>query len=242
MTIKQIKSILPSPLIITLQDIQNSRIAIDTSIFLYKFKYVKPIEQEFIGCFKILINQFIKNEIRFIFVFDGKPPELKQQILDGRQKRKTDDENAVRITKQDVDALKLYFDENEIEYHLADGEAEKTCCQLEMDGFVDYVLSNDFDTFLFGAKKLIRSNKGMYELYTWESISEALKLTRKEFQLMAIAIGFDYLPQGIRGFGPKKSLEYIQKFKCLPKHDISQELLNSIYKEFEMEVGGEPEL
>lgn len=234
MTIKQINTILPSPLVITLDEISEKTLAIDTSIFLYKYKYKKPDNQEFITGFKMLLKQFKKNNIKPIFVFDGKPPDLKMRVLQARQKRKDEDSTAIRITKEDIDALKEYFDKEKVEYILAPGEAEKECCRLEKNNLADYVLSNDFDTFLFGVEKLIRCNKNVYELFTWETISTALELTREEFQMMAIAIGFDYLPSGIPGYGPKKSLEYIKKHKCLPKHTISQELLDEIYLEFQV--------
>lgn len=233
MTIKQINSILPKPMIIKLNEIKDTTLAIDTSIYLYKYKYSKPENLEFISGFEMLVKQFKKNNITPKFVFDGKPPDLKLKVLEARKLHKETNESAIKITKEDISALKDYFESENVEYILAPGEAEKECCRLEKNGEADYILSNDFDTFLFGANKLIRNNKNVYELVTWESIEKELGVSRKDFQLMAIAIGFDYLPSGIPGFGPKKSLKYIKEFHELPEHTISQELLDSIFLELE---------
>ena len=64
---------------------ENKVIAIDTSIYLYRFIYKngEPIE--------LLVKQimrFLKNKVTPLYIFDGKPPKEKSDVLDERSERK----------------------------------------------------------------------------------------------------------------------------------------------------------
>ena len=70
---------------INYNDLRNKTIAIDTSIYLYKFKY---------GNNNFLLN-FIKQIFKFkefdiipIYIFDGKPPLEKRDVIDNRKELK----------------------------------------------------------------------------------------------------------------------------------------------------------
>ena len=89
MGIKNLKSLLkkfsPNSLkYIKLDKFKYSIVAIDTSIYLYKYKY----SNNFIDCFIRQVLRLLKNKIVPLYIFDGKPPIEKKNILDTRYKRK----------------------------------------------------------------------------------------------------------------------------------------------------------
>lgn len=66
---------------IHLKELEGKTIVIDTSIYLYKFS----AQNRLIENFYLLISLFLYNNITPLFVFDGKPPPEKKELL---QKRK----------------------------------------------------------------------------------------------------------------------------------------------------------
>lgn len=68
-----------------LNSYKNKVIVIDTSIYLYKYIYNN---QNYLISFTKQILRLLKNGIKPIYVFDGKPPIEKKNILKDRMKRK----------------------------------------------------------------------------------------------------------------------------------------------------------
>lgn len=211
MGIKGIKSILPDPKIIEPQEYASKKIAVDTSIYLYKYVYGYGPEK-FIDGFKQLVNNW-KNSV-LIFIFDGPPPELKKKVI---EKRKENTEK-ISITKEMIQDLKDFFVSKDIEFIVAEGEAEKTAAIKNKNNEVDAVMTNDLDAFLFGGLKVIRNLKGTeYAEYNISIILEELGISFQQFLEVCIACGTDYHPEGIKRFGPKKSLKYIKENETLEK-------------------------
>lgn len=69
---------------IPLSNLKNKRIAIDVSIFLYQFRG----EDALLEMMTKMINLFRDNYIVPIFVFDGEPPEAKNEALSERDETK----------------------------------------------------------------------------------------------------------------------------------------------------------
>jgi flap endonuclease-1 len=67
------------------EDLKNSKIAIDTSIYLYKFKYGG---NNFLLNFIKQIHKFREFNITPIYVFDGKPPLEKKEVINSRKEIK----------------------------------------------------------------------------------------------------------------------------------------------------------
>ena len=63
---------------------KNKKIAIDTSIFLYKFMYSGKFLESFIN----QVYHLRRFDIIPIYVFDGAPPKEKQDVLDSRKEHK----------------------------------------------------------------------------------------------------------------------------------------------------------
>ncbi|KAF0991009.1 hypothetical protein HZS_4732 [Henneguya salminicola] len=106
---------------------------------------------------------------------------------------------------------------------VAPGEAEAQCAALQNLGLCDLISSEDSDSFLFGAEKLIRglfslsSNKSLclhsahVELYDMKNVSLILGLNRELLICMAMISGCDY-DDGLNGMGIKTAYKLITEF------------------------------
>jgi len=164
--------------------LKNKKVAIDTSIYLYKYLYGggnykdKFIQQ---------IYRFRLNKITPIYIFDGKPTQEKKQEIKHRSQKKMHtrqlindlklkceeqvdlevksklekeikDREAkfINVTKQHVIDLKYMLDIMNVKYIQANCEADIICSQLYKNGRVDMVLSDDMDLLVSGTGLLLR--------------------------------------------------------------------------------------
>lgn len=115
--------------------------------------------------------------IKPVFIFDGKPPEMKRDTLDKRKESKQDaarkyeiakDEGNIedmkkyaqgtsRITPQILEESKKLLDLMGIPYVQAESEAEAQAAFMVIRGDADLVGSQDYDSFLFGAENVVRN-------------------------------------------------------------------------------------
>jgi 5'-3' exonuclease len=190
---------------------RNKTIAIDTSIYIYKYKY-KSTPSQFLKRFEYQINQFHKNNIRPIYIFDGPAPIEKMKTKEKRkQAQEKGGENTIIVTKEDIKSLKDLLDQNEVGWQIAPSEGEKYCSYLNKTGKVDIAMSNDLDSLLFGCKVLLTQTTDGYIEYQLSHILENLKLDLPQLIELGISCGCDYEPVGISGFGPSKTLKKMKK-------------------------------
>ena len=159
---------------------------VDTSIFLYKFKYSNKLIDSFFQQY----YHFKKEGVDLIYVFDGKPPEEKEYVLNSRKNTKekqvnkieeikkkleeTDDNNFeekkklkkqlaemekryINITQEDIDNVKSLFDKIGAKYIHHQSEADPICCDMFKKGIVQGCISNDMDFLPTGAGILVRN-------------------------------------------------------------------------------------
>ena len=190
-------------------------------------------------------SKMINDGINPIFVFDGKPHSLKKGILEERRLRKdiaqrewekalkerdlekarTKAQQTSKLTKEMVNETKKLLDLMGIAYIEAPGEGEAQASYMCMVGDVDYVLSQDYDSLLFGCPRLVRNisitgrrklpgrKKWIHidpELINLKSNLKKLGVTREQLVDIAILIGTDF-NEGIKGIGPKKAYKLIKK-------------------------------
>ncbi|OJT12336.1 Flap endonuclease GEN -like protein [Trametes pubescens] len=121
------------------------RIGIDASIWFYHAAYGKEGENPelrtlFFRCARLMEMPFLP-----VFVFDGpKRPDMK------RGKRITGKNHWL------VQGMQEIITAFGFEWRMAPGEAEAELAYLNRIGVIDAILSDDVDTFLFGAKMVIR--------------------------------------------------------------------------------------
>ncbi len=114
----------------------------------------------------------------------------------------------------------------------APSEGEAQAAYLTRKGAADYCGSQDYDSLLFGATALVRNvtlsgrrkipRKNVYvevtpEIMKLNDVLKELELTRKQLIDVAILVGTDFNPDGVKGVGPKTALKLIKKHGSIEK-------------------------
>lgn len=206
------------------EKLKNKVIAIDISILLYQVvistrskcgvDHLSPtgeMSTHILGLFnKTLI--LLKKKIIPVYVFDGKPPELKKKTLNLRkdirkkalEKLKTtkDDKERIKYLKRSVSINKKHLDECRelldnlgIPYINAPQEADSQCAYLAYCGLVDGVLTEDMDIFTFGSPiiyKNLYSSKKSPKIIDLKEILYHTDLKFEEFIEWCCLLGSDY--------------------------------------------------
>ncbi|XP_074645662.1 flap endonuclease 1-like isoform X2 [Tubulanus polymorphus] len=222
------------------------KVAIDASMSIYQF--LIAVRQEgnvlmneegettshLMGLFYRTIR-IVDNGIKPVYVFDGKPPDMKsgeerrdeaQKALEAAQES-GDQENIdkfsrrlVKVTRQHNDECKQLLKLMGIPYVNAPCEAEAQCAALQKAGKVYAVGTEDMDALTFGTNVLLRRltfsearKMPIQEIYLDRILKEA-ELSSEEFIDLCILLGCDYC-ESIRGIGPKRAIELIRKYKSI---------------------------
>jgi len=157
-------------------------VVVDTSIYMYKF----IAQNALIENMYLLISIFIKNKISPIFVFDGKSPPEKRDLINQRRILKKDAEKKytdlqsllstaspsskqdieiemeslkkkfIRIKETDVSSVKSLMRAYGASYCDAEGEADKLCVYMVKTGKAWACLSDDMDMFVYGCPRVLR--------------------------------------------------------------------------------------
>jgi len=175
----------PSIRLCRLAELSGKKIAIDISIYMYRFSS----DDSLIENIYLMLSVFRYYNIIPIFIFDGKPPPEKRELL---QKRKEDKQEAeeeynklkttlelnndmddadkqeliynmdmlkkkfVSISKNDIDTVKNLIRYYGATYYDAPGEADELCAMLTIKEKVWACLSEDMDMFVYGCTRVIR--------------------------------------------------------------------------------------
>jgi flap endonuclease-1 len=190
--------------------------------------------------------------IRLAFVFDGKPPELKEAEIHRRRHIKEEAivryEQAIKEGKieeartyaqatsqlKDImvgDAKKL-LDALGVAWIQAPSEGEAQASFIAARGDVWAVASQDHDSLLFGAPRMVKNlaitgrrklpRRDAYvevepKIIELTKVLEEFSLTRAQLVDVAILIGTDFNPDGVKGIGPKTALKLIREYGNLEK-------------------------
>jgi len=203
------------------------------------------------GLFYRTIN-LLEHGIKPVYVFDGKPPEIKAAEIARRKKVK---EEAIKkyeeaLAKGDLEAAKRYaqmaskLTEDMVEdakkllstmgipWVQAPAEGEAQAAFMAAKGDVWAAGSQDYDSLLFGAPRLVRNltitgrrklpRKEVYieikpEIILLSDVLSKLKITREQLIDIGILLGTDYNPEGVKGIGPKTALKLIRTYGSLEK-------------------------
>ena len=166
-------------------ELSGKTIAIDISIYLYKF----ALDNTLIENFYLMISIFKHYNIIPIFIFDGIPPPDKYELLKKRKEDKNEaqekynnlknilainknmDESDkqeliynmdmlkkqfISISKNDIDNIKNLIRVCGATYYDAIGEADELCALLTIKNKVWACLSEDMDMFVYGCPRVIR--------------------------------------------------------------------------------------
>ena len=89
------------------------------------------------------------------------------------------------------------------------GEAEETCAMLQKRNIVDYILTEDTDSLVFGGSNIIFSTRSGYELVKLPDVLSGLGLSMDSFIDLCILCGCDYTGT-IPKIGPVTAYKVIQ--------------------------------
>jgi flap endonuclease-1 len=200
------------------------------------------------GLFYRTISLVEKN-IQPIYVFDGKPPKFKTETIEGRredrenayqewltaieqgdvEKARKYGQSAHRLTREMVEESKKLLEAMGMPIVQAPSEGEAQASAMVGKHDIYAVASQDFDSILFGAPRVVRnlslsetrripkSNQKIKvepELIISEETFEKLNITREQLIDIAILIGTDF-NKGIKGVGAKTALKLILEYKDL---------------------------
>ena len=206
---------------------------------------------------------FLSLGIKPVYVFDGKAPSLKAAEIQRRKQIKKDAtikyekaiaegnlEDARKFAQQTTSMRDGMVKESKkllecfgIPYIDAQSEGEATAAHLTNTGQAYASASQDYDSILCGAKRLVRNftnsgrrkipNSNTYidvvpEVIQTQKVLDALGLTREELIDVGILIGTDFNPNGFERIGPKTAIKMIRKHSRLEDIPQIQEQLQRI--------------
>jgi len=242
---------------ITFEELSGKTIAVDSHNMLYQFLSTirsregalltdsqGRVTSHLIGLFSRTTALLQKN-IKPIFVFDGKAPELKRVEI---QRRKEAKEQAAKQYERareakDVEMMKKYAARTSVLTRdmaaqaqrlltllglpvvQAPSEGEAQAALIAKQGDAWAVSSQDYDSLLCGAPRLIqnlsiagrRKKLAMGyvtvkpEIIDLSECLESLGIDLDQMIAVAILIGTDYNPKGVRGIGPKNAIKMVKK-------------------------------
>lgn len=143
----------------------------------------------------------------------------------------------MKLTAEMIAESKVLLEAMGIAVVQAPGEGEMQAAELVRIGEAYAVASQDYDALVVGGTRLIQNltlarkrklNNGDFvfiapELIEYERVLNTLDVTGDQLICLAILVGTDFNPGGVKGIGPKKALTLVKQFK----HPVS------IFKEVE---------
>ena len=172
--------------LISIKDLSGKKIAIDISIYMYKY----ASEDNLIENMYLMLAIFRYYNITPIFIFDGKPPIEKKELLIKRSEEKKEAEKEfntllnilnstssnidndekqeiinnmdllkkkfIRISKNDIQNVKQLIRAYGATYYDAPCEADELCAMLTIKEKVWACLSEDMDMFVYGCPRVLR--------------------------------------------------------------------------------------
>ncbi len=190
--------------------------------------------------------------IRLVYVFDGIPPTLKEVEI--KRRRAVKEEAIVKyeaavssgrveearkfaqatasLKDQMVDDSVKLLEYLGVPYVHAPSEGEAQAAYMAARGDVWGAVSQDFDSLLFGAIRLVRNlaitgkrKLPLREAYVQvdpetvklQDVLERLRLDREQLVDLGILIGTDFNPDGFKGIGPKTALKMMQEHGSIEK-------------------------
>ncbi len=226
------------------------------------------------GLFYRTIN-LAEEGVKPVFVFDGTPPEMKRKEIEERIRRReeaaTKYRHAIetgrleearkyaqatgRLTNEMVEESKSLLKAMgmPVVQAPADGEAQAAC--MAAWGSVWGAGSQDYDSLLFGAPRLVRNlaitgrrklpGRDEYveikpEVIELDRLLKSLGMSREQLIVVGILLGTDFNPGGVRGYGPKTAVKFVKSIgdplkvlKAIPRAegDVDPEEIFKYFKD-----------
>lgn len=220
--------------------LENKKIVIDVSIYIYKFLESGRLADNF----HKLLRLCVYHKVTPIFVFDGKPPVEKTQTLQKRRVEKlaailtlqqqqpspsslqplmetTPQQlhklqlTATMVTKEHISMVKQIISEYRFSYIDAPHEADELCATLVKNGKAWCCLSDDMDMVVYGCPRIMRClnmNTRSFMFYDMDIILKTLNITQENLRYICILSGTDYILSSKCTFNSEKEqLEHFNR-------------------------------
>lgn len=205
------------------------------------------ITSHLMGLFTRTTN-LMQRDLKLAYVFDGEPPKLKHAEVEKRKKAKQKAAKLYKeaVKKEDIEDMRKYAARTSrltadmigdakllikalgLPVIQAPSEAEAQASYMTQKAKAFAVVSEDYDSLLFGAKKLVRNlsitrrkkmpgqmvyKKAEPEIIELKQTLKELGISQDQLIYLAMLVGTDYNPKGIKGIGPKTALKMVKKLK-----------------------------
>lgn len=199
------------------------------------------------------LPSLLRHDITPVFVFDGDPHERKAATIQSRREAKKEAEEKMKEAAErgDLDEMRKYRSQTQsltpavhestrgmlnqlgIPFIEAGGSGEAYAARLVSEQYADAVLTDDYDSLLFGAPLTLRqySGDGPAEAMQLQPTLERHGIDREDLIDIAILCGTDF-NDGVSGIGPKRGVKKISNGSTV----------EDILREREAEINGLDEL
>ena len=243
---------------ISISDLKGKVLAVDAMNLLYQFLTTirSPdgtvltdskgrVTSHLIGLFS-RTSALMEQGLKLVFVFDGRPPEIKQKTWEKRAAVKTEASLRLKEAKEegDIESMRKFAartavltkdmreDAKAVITALglpivqAPSEGEAQTAQMVKNGDAYASVSQDYDNLIFGCPLLVRNlsiegrrkkagafayQKVNPELISLPEVLEHLRLNLDQLIVLAILVGTDYNPGGVKVIGPKTGLKLLKE-------------------------------
>ena len=243
--------------VVSLDDLRGKSFAVDAFVVLHQFLALirgrdgslltdsdGRVTSHLVGLAFRTTRLIADYSMRLVFVFDGRPPELKRAEVESRREAREKSEEEYRaavavgdyktafskavmtgrLTSDGIADAKRLLDLLGIPWVQAPSEGEAQAAYIAARGDVWASNSQDYDSLLFGAPRLVRyitiqgeewlpskgrARKLQPEIIELEDLLQGIGVTREQLIDLTILIGTDF-NQGVRGIGPKTALKLIR--------------------------------
>lgn len=241
----------PEP--IEINDLKGKILTVDASNVIYKFlsgirqgdgtplKDMNGNITSHLNGIMFQTSSLIEMDIKPVYVFDGKAPELKKKTQEKRIQIKKESEQKYMEAKKEgnvekarkyaartthlnheiIESSKKLLELMGVPYvqSKTEGEAQASYMVSQNDAWA--VVSQDYDCLQFGATRMLKNfklskNQSNLELISLEKTLNELDLTREQMVDVAMLVGTDF-NEGVYGIGAKRGIKLIHKYGTLEK-------------------------
>lgn len=243
---------------ISIRDLSGKVLAVDAMNMLYQFLTTirSPdgtvltdskgrVTSHLIGLFS-RTAALMEQGLKLVFVFDGRPPEIKQKTWEKRTAAKKEaslklkeaeeegDVESMRkfaartavLTKDMREDAKAVITALGLPIVQAPSEGEAQTARMVKNGDAYASVSQDYDNLIFDCPLLVRNlsiegrrkkagafayQKVNPELISLKEVLDHLGLNLDQLIVLAILVGTDYNPGGVKGIGPKTGLKLLKE-------------------------------
>lgn len=219
---------------IGLKRFKNKTIGVDGHSWLYNIGiaiaeelYYNKETDRHLSVLKSKLSEYLNQNIKLIFVFDGDPLPSKLETLEKRTNQKNEIKEKITILlkqgkkakarflmKQCISIKPFFLNsvikflrDKKIECIISPYETDAQLTHLQRIGFIDGILTEDSDFIIYGCTNILyKANGGRADLFTRERLKLLTNIKTEKLLEICILSGCDYL-KNIKKVGLKTAIK-----------------------------------